>query len=81
MPMRAVQRFAGKHNIGFPLLSDPDRRVAAQFGVRRRLGPLPVKRSTFVIDTDQRVLEVVHSELKMDRHADTALEVLRRRRT
>lgn len=80
-PVGRQEEFARAHGVGFPLLSDPDRRVAAQFGVRRRLGPLPVKRSTFVIDTDQRVLEVVHSELKMDRHADTALEVLRRPRT
>ena len=40
---------------------------------------LPNKRSTFVIDTDAKVLAVVSSELNMNQHADKALEVLRRR--
>jgi thioredoxin-dependent peroxiredoxin len=74
-------QFAGKHAFGYPLLSDPDGRVARQFGVRRALalGPLATKRMTFVIGTDRRVLEVVHSEVSMDAHADRALEVLRAR--
>ncbi|TDE10145.1 peroxiredoxin [Jiangella asiatica] len=70
------QEFAGRHGFGFPLLSDPERTVASQFGVRRRLGPIPVKRHTFVIGTDSRVIEVVRSELDMERHADRALEIL-----
>jgi len=61
------------------LLSDVDGDVARTFGVKRRIGPLPVKRTTFVIDTDRRVLEVISSELNMDRHADQALAVLRAR--
>jgi len=67
--------FADRHDFGFPLLSDPERVVAAKFGVKRRIGP--VKRHTFVIDTDSRVIEVVRSELNMDTHADRALEALR----
>jgi thioredoxin-dependent peroxiredoxin len=74
-------RFAEKHGFDYPLLSDPDGRVARQFGVRRALalGPLATKRMTFVIGTDRRVLEVIHSEVSMDAHADRALEVLRAR--
>jgi thioredoxin-dependent peroxiredoxin len=74
-------RFADKHGFGYPLLSDPDGRVARQFGVRRAvaLGPLATRRMTFVIGTDRRVLEVIHSEVSMDAHADRALEVLRAR--
>jgi peroxiredoxin Q/BCP len=34
---------------------------------------------TFVIGTDRRILEVIHSEVSMDAHADRALEVLRAR--
>ena len=34
---------------------------------------------TFVIDTDRTVLDVISSELRMDVHADRALEVLRAR--
>lgn len=70
--------FAADNHLGFPLLSDPDRSVARRFGVKR-IGPLPTKRATFVIDTDRRVLGVVASETSMTRHADEALEILRRR--
>ena len=74
-------KFAEKENFDYPLLSDADGAVAAAFGVRRGLlGKLmPVKRTTFVIDTDRRVLEVISSELSMDVHADKALQVLRAR--
>jgi peroxiredoxin Q/BCP len=32
---------------------------------------------TFVIGTDRRVLDVIHSEVSMDAHADRALAALR----
>ncbi|WP_026877903.1 peroxiredoxin [Jiangella gansuensis] len=70
------QQFDGLHGFGFPLLSDTDRTVAEQFGVRRRLVPVAVKRHTFVIGTDSRVIGVIRSELDMERHADRALEIL-----
>jgi peroxiredoxin Q/BCP len=71
--------FATRHSFGYPLLSDPDRTVAAAYGVKRALPMLPNRRATFVIDDDQRVLEVVRSEINMDAHADKALAALRRR--
>lgn len=70
--------FDEANDLGFPLLSDPDRKVAAQFGVKR-FGPLPTKRATFVVDTDRTVLAVITSETNMTAHADDALEVLRNR--
>lgn len=82
--MDAVEKqdkFAEKHSFDYPLLSDTSGAVAEQFGVKRGLlGKLmPVKRTTFVIDTDRKVLEVIASEISMDSHADKALEVLRTR--
>ena len=71
------RQFSEKHSFDFPLLSDPDRVVATQFGVKRGLSILPNKRATFVIDTDRRVLGVISSEVNMNTHADKALEVLR----
>jgi peroxiredoxin Q/BCP len=73
------KQFSDTHSFDFPLLSDPDRTVADQFGVKRGLSILPNKRATFVIDTDSLVLAVVNSEVNMSRHADRALEVLRAR--
>ena len=74
-------RFADSQRFDYPLLSDADGRVAESFGVKRGLlGKfLPVKRTTFVIDSDRTVLDVISSEVNMDTHADKALEVLRAR--
>lgn len=76
-------KFADQQSFDYPLLSDTDGTVAAQFGVKRGLlGKLmPVKRTTFVIDTDRTVLDVIASEFSMDTHADKALELLRTRRS
>ena len=73
------KQFDEKESLGLPLLSDPDRVVAAQFGVKRGVGFLKVKRSTFVIDTDRTILDVIHSEVSMGSHADKALALLKAR--
>jgi peroxiredoxin Q/BCP len=72
------KQFAELHNFDYPLLSDPDSKVAAALGAKRRLsiGPLTTKRVTLVIDTDRRVLEVIHSETNMQDHAARALQAL-----
>ncbi len=70
------QQFDGKESLGMPLLSDADGTVATAFGVRRRY-LTPVKRATFVIGTDRRILEVISSEFSMEAHADNALAALR----
>jgi peroxiredoxin Q/BCP len=73
------KQFSDKHDFDYPLLSDVDRTVAEQFGVKRGFSITPVKRATFVIDTDGKVLDVINSEINMNKHADRALEVLRGR--
>ncbi|KUH87606.1 MULTISPECIES: peroxiredoxin [unclassified Mycobacterium] len=76
-------KFADKERFDYPLLSDADGAVATQFGVKRGLLGrfMPVKRTTFVIDTDRTVLAVIASEISMDSHADKALDVLRQRQS
>jgi len=71
------QAFAAKHSFGFPLLSDPDHTVARAMGASRALSFLPNKRVTFVIGSDRRVWGVVRSEVRMNEHADAAMEILR----
>jgi peroxiredoxin Q/BCP len=73
------RQFSEKHTFDYPLLSDPEKKVARLFGVKRGISFLPNKRSTFVIDTDRRIIGVFHSETNMSSHADKALELLRRR--
>ncbi|MGI8665751.1 MAG: peroxiredoxin [Jatrophihabitans sp.] len=69
-------QFSDTHSFDYPLLSDSAGEVAAIFGVKRRFGPLPVKRRTFVIGADSRLVSEIGSEFNMDTHADTALKVL-----
>ena len=71
------KQFSDKHSFDYPLLADTERTVAEQFGVKRGFGPVPTKRSTFVIGTDSTVLAVINSEVSMNKHADKALEALR----
>jgi peroxiredoxin Q/BCP len=74
------QEFAGRHALGMPLLSDADGTVRERFGVRRGFSLAPTKRVTFVIGQDRTVLEIVRSELRMNTHADRALDALRAHR-
>ncbi|MGW3467793.1 peroxiredoxin [Saccharopolyspora sp. NPDC000995] len=76
-PVAKQRKFAEANSFAFPLLSDFDAMVARQFGVKRRFGPIPVKRHTFVIDQQRRVLSVIRNEFRMAAHADAALEALR----
>ncbi len=72
------KQFDEENDLGFPLLSDPSKTVIRQFGVKR-MGPMPTKRATFVIDTDSTILAVIASETSMNQHADEALAVLKAR--
>ena len=82
-PINKQAKFAQDHGFDFPVLSDADGTIAAEFGVKRGLLAkfMPVQRKTFVIDTDRKVLEVIGSEVNMNVHADKALEVLRTRQS
>ncbi|WP_018134054.1 peroxiredoxin [Acaricomes phytoseiuli] len=70
--------FAQRNAVAYPLLSDPQEEVIEAYGVKRRLLAklLPVKRSTFVIAQDGKILEVISSETDMRVHAERALKVL-----
>ncbi len=68
-------RFDDTYRLGIPLLSDPDRAIAKQYGVKRP-GLLFNKRQTFVIDTDRRITAAIGSEFNMEAHANAALEAL-----
>lgn len=70
-------RFVAEHEFDYPLIADRDGEVAGAFGAKR-IGPIPSRRQTYVLDADLTVLEVISDELRMDRHADDALEALRR---
>jgi peroxiredoxin Q/BCP len=70
------KEFSDKHGFDYPLLSDATGAVARQFGVNRPFGFLRVRRHTFVIGTDSRLIAEIASELNMQLHADEALRAL-----
>jgi peroxiredoxin Q/BCP len=69
-------KFASANGLDYPLLADVRGEVAKVFGVKRVLDLLKVKRTTFVIGQDHRVLEVISSETNMNAHAERALLAL-----
>lgn len=75
-PVSKQKQFSEANGFDYPLLSDESGEVATAFGVKRKY-VTPVKRATFVIDTDRTVRTVIASEMSMDVHADRALAALR----
>jgi peroxiredoxin Q/BCP len=74
----ALEAFAGKYGLTFPLASDPDKATAQAYGAwgekvfmgRRSIGLI---RSTFLIDRDARVAKV-WKNVKVAGHAAAVLE-------
>ena len=55
----AHQKFIKKYNLPFPLLLDPDRKIATNYGVANGIPILGLdKRVTYVIDEEGRILKV-----------------------
>ena len=68
-------KFAEHHRLPFPLLSDPDKRIASAYGARQVLG-LFSKRVTYVIDRQKQVRGAFHHELSAQRHLDDVRRVV-----
>lgn len=68
--------FAEKYALPFPLLADPDRRVAAAYGSLFALGPLAfARRDSFIIDPQGRVARVYRG-VDPQAHAEQVLSDL-----
>lgn len=73
--------FSEKYTFDFPLLSDVSGEVRKAYGVSRNFALAATKRATFVIDSDGTILDIIKSEVRMDKHADEALKTLNKRAT
>ncbi len=69
--------FARKHGLNFPLLSDPDRRLARDYDAAHPLG-LGTARVTYVIGPDGTIRGAFHHELRAKKHVDQVLDLLAR---
>ena len=69
------EKFAGRHDLPFILLSDRDRAVRKQYGATT-LGVVP-GRITFVIDRDRTIRHAFSSMGHISTHVDDALRVVK----
>jgi len=80
-PVERNKRFAEKLGLRFKLLSDPEGRIASLYGVLKTGTKRPsAERVTFVIDEEGVVREVFERVRPAEKHADLALEAVRRLR-
>ncbi len=74
-------KFVAKHELNFPLLSDPGAAVATKYGVWQEKSMygktyMGIVRTTFVIDKSGTVRKI-YPKVKVDQHADEVLEFVR----
>ena len=62
-------RFREQHNLPFTLLSDVDKRVIRDYDVDGPLG-IGVRRATFLIDREGRIVDAVLADLRIQRHEE-----------
>jgi len=75
------QKFRDKHQLNFPLLADPEHRVAEKYGAWRekvRFGKksMGIQRSTYLIDS-AGVIRKVWKKVDVDGHDEQVLAALR----
>jgi len=68
-PPESHRRFRDTHALPFTLLSDVDKVVVRAFGVDGPLG-IGVRRATFLIDAQRRVVDAVLADLRIGRHQE-----------
>ncbi len=80
-PMKALEKFADKYVLSFPLASDEATTVAEDFGCwteksmygRKYMG---IERSTFLVDAEGRIARVWR-KVKVDGHAEEVLAAVK----
>jgi peroxiredoxin Q/BCP len=75
-------RFAREHGLTFPLVSDPQRRLARLYGATstRRDVMGVTARLTFVIDRGGKIVAIFDSGIRMSQHVDGARDAIRKLR-
>jgi len=77
----AQKKFQDKYSLPFTLLTDPDKKIAKQFGVLKEKNMygrkvMGIARTTFVIGSDGKI-EHIFESVKPDGHAEEVLEYLK----
>ena len=69
-------KFAAKHEVRFPMVSDPDGRICKAYAVDRRILPV-AQRVTFLIDREGYVIGRFSHALRISAHVGDVLDALR----
>lgn len=74
------EKFRDKYKLNFPLLADPNHKVAEKYGAWREKNmygkkSMGIQRSTYVIDADGKVAKL-WKRVKVDGHDEQVLEAL-----
>jgi len=79
--VKSHEKFADKHHLPFPLLSDADKTVTSAYGVFKEKSMygktfLGVERTTFVIDKDG-IIRKIWPKVKVEGHIDEVLRFVK----
>ncbi len=79
-PSESHRKFADKHGLDFPLLSDAANRVTRRYGVYKKKSLygrefMGIERTTFLIDR-KGVIRKVFAKVRVDGHVDAVIEAL-----
>ncbi|MEB3774831.1 MAG: peroxiredoxin [Desulfurococcales archaeon] len=79
-PVDKNRKFAEKYGFQFPLLSDVDGKVSELYGVLevRGKGVKSSRRTTFIINAEGRIARILENIRPAEKHADLALEEVRK---
>ena len=81
-PVDKIKRFADKLGLKFKLLSDAENKVIEEYGVLRRRGDkVSANRVTFIISPDGRIVKILKNIRPAEKHADLALEEVKKLRS
>jgi thioredoxin-dependent peroxiredoxin len=74
-------KFIARHELNFPLLSDPDNKIAKAYGVYKKKSLygrefMGIERTTFIIDREG-IIRRVFSKVKVNGHTDEVLAALK----
>ena len=69
-------KFAAKHEVRFPMVSDPDGAICKAYAVDRRILPV-AQRVTFLIDREGYVIGRFSHSLRISAHVGDVLDALR----
>ncbi len=78
-PVEKNRKFAEKYGFRFKLLSDEDGSISERYGVLEVRGSVKSsKRTTFIIDRDGRIVKILSNIRPAEKHADLALEEVKK---